>query len=178
MRTIANQERMLVAAALQVLREERDIEASASVVIGNRHWLPNLSGRVELNQTRSGGGFTGVSPGHGNVKVDDGEPVSTTRSIGGEPERIGQFRIWRDKGNRIKFAHYWGFDLATQSEDNPPIEYVIDYADDETLVRFGVLDIQRRRSLWKFHVITSTFRLVFGDPPLVPICTRQLEVRF
>lgn len=71
-----------------------------------------------------GSGFSGQTPQHGQVKVDDDRPETKEFSSGSVQERIGYYKIWRQK-DWIHISHFWKSDVDTMSETEVSRQWVL-----------------------------------------------------
>jgi hypothetical protein len=83
--------------------------------------LPPMS-RVagSLQMEKPGDSFTGHTQEHGDVQIQSDQDEVKKLEFGGEPARIGSYKVWREKSRGGKFGiaigHFWKLDQTTQSE--------------------------------------------------------------
>lgn len=157
--------RMHVTAALQKLVDGIEISASAAIVIEAAKHLPVLGTSLHVAKLSGGDSVTGVSPGHGNVSVNDDQERWSEKKIGSEPERVGSYRLWRQNQGAIRFCHFWGYDITTQGDDDMPIQYVIGH-DGPTFKFFGAEDEISYRRMWCLMIQRRNLRVRVGSAPL------------
>ena len=73
---------------------------------------------------KPGGSFTGQTPEHGSVQVDDDKPETREFSRGVVQERAGHYKVWRQK-EWIHISHFWKAEIATQSESEMAQQWVL-----------------------------------------------------
>lgn len=128
-------ERMLVNAAIEkVIAVADDDGSSARIVIEYGSKLKQ-AGLLQVERTKisgpSGGGISGVSPGYGKVDFNQGDTdnsESVESNFGIEKDRVGYYRLWKEKDGLLKFHHFWKSDLSTEGSDGEkPNEYWLGY---------------------------------------------------
>lgn len=154
------------AAIEQLLAGTESWEEHARVIIRNCHELHpkkmvglsigSLPGKDEES-------ITGHSPGVGNVTVKDEQKKEREGvEFGIYRERIGYFKVWRQRGTEIGLKYWWKADLETQNPDEPEQtpEYYLGY-DKETLQPkyFGV---EREKKVMRF--LMGTLYRVYLEP--------------
>jgi hypothetical protein len=73
---------------------------------------------------KPGGSFTGQTPEHGNIKVDDDKTETKEFSHGSVLERVGYYKIWRQK-DWIHISHFWKSEAETMSETEQSQQWVL-----------------------------------------------------
>lgn len=73
---------------------------------------------------KPGSGFSGQTPQHGQVSVDDDRPETKEFSSGAVQERIGYYKIWRQK-DWIHISHFWKAETETMSETETSQQWVL-----------------------------------------------------
>lgn len=77
---------------------------------------------------RKGGKFSGYTPEHGQVGIDDDKERTTEFSRGAPRARIGHYKISRIRTRRehwIIIDHFWKADLSTMSEAEPSQQWAL-----------------------------------------------------
>lgn len=170
-------ERMLINAAIErIVSRSDDMHEAARIIVQFGSRLKNasrmrLSASVRAESTDDN--ISGYSPGVGEINAKDEKSKEETHhlELGCNKERVGHYRMWRERDTRICLQHFWKSELSTMSmDDEEPDEYVLGY-DEETLTPQYV-GIRRSRTLsipW-IGMSISTFYLdpIFGDMPHIP----------
>jgi hypothetical protein len=76
----------------------------------------------------SGDKFSGQTPQHGQIQIEDDKEQTKEFSAGGQQERVGYFKLAREKyqkERRISITHFWKADLETMSEVELPQQWVL-----------------------------------------------------
>jgi hypothetical protein len=107
-------------------------EDAAAIVIACTKDLP-ISGKYELNMTRfsRGNTFSGHTDEMGDVPIHTGNETRTKNILGGEAERIGNYRVKKLKEGNVCISHFWGYEETTRMPDEMPEKYLVLY-DTET----------------------------------------------
>lgn len=73
---------------------------------------------------KPGGSFSGQTPEHGSVKVEDDKPETKEFSRGIVQERAGYHKIWR-QDRWIHISHFWKSEVETYSEAEMAQQWVL-----------------------------------------------------
>lgn len=73
---------------------------------------------------KPGGKVSGQTPQHGQVEVEDERPETKEFSSGAVLERVGYYKIWRQK-DWIQISHFWKAELETASEVEMARQWVL-----------------------------------------------------
>lgn len=147
--------RMEVGAAIEALLEGHYEKEYAKTLIRFGHSLPVRSRFfMELLWRKSGDDGTTDVIGHTNEYGDvsfevKNEERSGEVSFGVHKERVGYYKIWRERKDLLEFHHFWKSDLATVGEpSSEPTHYRLCW-DPATLepVYFGEI---ASRVVWSF----------------------------
>jgi hypothetical protein len=73
---------------------------------------------------KPGGTFTGQTPEHGSVQVDDDKPETKEFSRGTVQERVGYYKVWKQK-DWVHISHFWKSDVETASDAEMSQQWVL-----------------------------------------------------
>jgi hypothetical protein len=124
-------DRMQVNAAIEQLLAGTDQwEERAQVIVNNcKHIPPKSLLVIDYSSTTKSDGesITGHAPGQGNVTIHDKPTDEHKEFVFGKPhERIGYFKVWKERRGELGIKHWWKADLGTKSLDDvgPPEHYL------------------------------------------------------
>lgn len=130
----------------------QDEEARHAVAQFGRK-LPNTkSVQMEGTMTRPGSKFSGQTPQHGTVQVQDKDQETKEFSMGVERERIGYYKVWRQQmkdDNWIVISYFWKADEGTESDTELPQEWALALDQAEQPLWFGERGM---KSLFAFNI--------------------------
>ena len=115
-------DRIQLNAAIDALVESKGFSQEARQMIYEFGLsLPSMSrvaGSVQME--KPGDSFTGHTQEHGDVQFQNDQNEVKKLDFGGEPARIGSYKVWREseKGGHFSIAigHFWKLDETTRSE--------------------------------------------------------------
>lgn len=128
-----NIQRMAVNAAIEKLIARADDDGEAARVVVAYGSRLKKSGPVSIEYASitksSGDEVSGYSPGHGDISIKDNEREERKEwAFGVHKDRVGHFRLWKEKEGLLQFHHFWKSDTTTQSVDGEaPEEYHLGY---------------------------------------------------
>lgn len=161
-------ERLALNNALAKLTEGWD-EKSARIVIDFGNKIPGMSTityqRFEKSQNdKSISGFTKEC---GNITVKGSCPEEVIeKTYGIKQERIGHFKLHKQREGVLIFHNFWASDIFTKSENRGyPLKYVLEY-DIKTLTPLA-LSVMEKKELYTFFIITRLVEIpipIYGNP--------------
>jgi hypothetical protein len=168
-----NDKLMVNAAIAHLIEKTGDWKEEARTVIDYGHKLPKairFTGDVKFEYTKPDDSISGQTSDHGTVDLKMRGKVEKKHStLGVQKERIGDFRLWKDAANRIRFHYFWRSDFSTKgSDDRNPDEYVMAY--DQKTLEPKYLAVQRSRVLFrigwlKFSFLKYYLESLHGEAP-------------
>jgi len=105
---------------------------------------------------KPGGSFTGQTPEHGAVKVDDGKPETKEFSHGSVLERVGYYKVWRQK-DWVHISHFWKAEAETMSEAEQSQQWVLALSKSNEPEWFGERGIKHLYTLRLTKLLTIIF---------------------
>lgn len=166
---------MAVNAAIEMLIARADDDGDAARVVIEYGSKLSGSGKFQIEVTShtksSGNKVTGVTPGQGNVTIENKEREKHTEwAHGVHKDRIGKFRLWKEVDGVLKFHHFWKSSITTASSTTEqPDEYSLGY--DPTTLEPRYLGVMRRRLLstfwfiFRIRVIELYLEPIYGEVP-------------
>lgn len=103
-----------------------DAEARAAVLAFALEMKESSPVQMNALIEKPGSSFTGQTPEHGNVKVDDDKKETKEYSAGSVLERVGYYKIWRQK-EWVHISHFWKAEVTTESETEQTQQWVLAY---------------------------------------------------
>jgi hypothetical protein len=113
-----------------------DAEAREAVAEFARSMKGSSPFQVRGVMQKPGGSFTGQTPEHGPVQVDDEKPETKEFSRGLVQERAGYYKLWR-QDQWIHISHFWKAEMETQSEAEMAQQWVLALNKDGQAQWFG-----------------------------------------
>jgi hypothetical protein len=164
---ISHADKMIANAAMDAITKGFDVHDNARTLLSicadaPRFWW-SISGTYRPD---TGSDIRGSSPGHGEITIRDETPSEKTMTIGGEPDRIGQYRV-RRSGNEVQFWHYWASTMETDGDEfgSSPDVYVIGHNSRNVLRYVGVF----READPRVIRVLPRVRLVISKRKVTPI---------
>lgn len=124
-------DKLMLNAAIErlIAREDDDCSAMRTVIAyGSKLSRGNhASFEGSLDLKSSGDAVSGHTAEQGNVTIEDKDKeVHKECAFGIRKERIGHFKIWKEREGLIMFHHFWKSDIATQveKEDMPEVYHL------------------------------------------------------
>jgi len=124
-------DRMLVNAAIERLINKNASGEDAMVVIKFCENFPVKKGLAiqYTSDSTDQSNVTGATE-HGDIKIESSEKKHTEFDFGIKKERVGYYKVWKEKKNVLAIQYYWKSDTSTESESGPPPEYRLAYNKD------------------------------------------------
>lgn len=135
-------DRMLLNSAIErLISSSGSDEDAAAIVIAQIKHLP-VSGVYELHVSRFSRGdtFSAHTDEMGDVPIHTGNEIRTKNILGGEAERIGNYRVKKLKEGNVCISHFWGYEETTRMPGEMPEKYLVLY-DTETHEYSGFYEI-------------------------------------
>ena len=145
-------------AAFYSLINQTDIEESAQIIIEYAQRLPKGGISLEISGTKTETeSFTGQTD-LGNVQMTDEKKTHWQKTFGAQKDRIGHFKVWRDKLGDVHFQHFWKAEEETAGNDPKSLEYSIEYNKKNLkFIRFGYIDEWIIFSIFGIKLISPIF---------------------
>lgn len=124
--------RMAVNAAIEKLIGRMDDDGQAAQVVVAYGSQLKKSNSLQMEYTRtnksSGDKVSGYSPGLGEVTIHDAKREEHREwSSGVHKDRVGYYRLWKEKDGLLVLHHFWKSSIATQVTDDDPEVYHLGY---------------------------------------------------
>lgn len=180
----SNVERMMVNAAIEKLIARSDEDGQAARIVVEYGSKLKKSGKVKIeylsNTKSSGDEISGYSPGQGEITIKDKEREEQKEwAYGVHKDRVGYFRLWKEKEGLLQFHHFWKSSITTKSiDDEGPDEYRLGY--NPTSLEPKYLGILRKRvvlTLWlgiTLEISRYYLEQVYGKVPRL----RGIDIEF
>lgn len=172
-----NTQRMAVNAAIEKLIARADDDGEAARVVVDYGSKLKKSGPVQIeyaSSTKSSGDeVSGYPPGQGEITIKDKEREEQKEwALGVHKDRVGYFRLWKEREGQLQFHHFWKSSITTKPIDGEgPEEYHLGY--DPASLEPKYLGIRRKRivvTLWLgISLEISRFYLeqIYGKVPQI-----------
>lgn len=105
---------------------------------------------------RPGGSISGQTPQHGQVQVEDERPETKEFSAGSVQERVGYYKVWRQK-EWIHISHFWKANETTTSEVEDAQQWVLVLNKENQPEWFGERGMKHLYTLRMTKVLTIEF---------------------
>ncbi|HSE35476.1 MAG TPA: hypothetical protein VLB83_05140 [Candidatus Paceibacterota bacterium] len=167
-------ERMLINAAIEKLLAQSDESYEAArVVIDYGQRLKSASAtqlEIASRAHDSHEHTSGYSPGIGEINLEHDTPTEQREyTFGISRDRVGYYRLWKQKEGQICFQHYWKSDANTNPGDDTSDIYYLGYCTKKLEPKyFGIFRERVAFRLWIGHTIEFTrhyLEPIFGEMP-------------
>lgn len=150
-------DRMAINAAINgLLTDPNDVEAANAVIqFASRLPKTKLISGESVSGSRNSNTTTAHTPEHGNVTIKtNSDEEERASSFGYTKERVGYYKVWREKETEINFQYFWKSDTSTEGISTPPPIYVLTYK--EKTLEYVDLEVEGRVfifSLGWLHIV-------------------------
>jgi hypothetical protein len=179
------EERILVGAALYKIATGADEDGEAVKIViayGSKlkKSLPFEVGFSSYDKS-NGSPVSAHTQEHGQVTIRDEREKNIEKSFGVHKERIGLYRLWKDREGLLRFHHFWKSDMTTSNGGKKPPEFAIGYNKKSLAMKYiGVL-CEKKISfhLWpvEFSVELDYFKPIY-DTKKIPLSVGDISFRF